>query len=476
MKSLIQDHYPVTCHTTHVGPGSTFVAVQGATQHGGNFIAEAIKRGATKIVVDGTFSGPEPVEVAVERVADAHHALGSLAAAALDYPAKKLTVIGVTGTKGKTSTCYLLFDMLKKNGIKAALLGTVENRIDDHIERSSMTTPTADYLQMFCATARAAGVTHVVMEVSAHALSYKKMTELPLDVAIFTNFAQDHLDFYGTMENYLAAKATIFEYLKPGAHLFLNADDQVSEQLLHTALACSLSAVQIHCIGMHDNIHTTDIFSAISENLDQLQVTTHEATYTTKGVVGTFNAYNVMMAVSAARALGISVTGVQKALQSFTGVPGRLYTIALSHNRFAVVDYSHNTLSTQAVLKLLRPHTHQLIVVFGCGGNRDVSRRSGMGAAVAEYADIAIITSDNPRFEDPQKIILDIIAGMTPRAGFQQIIEPDRAAAIAQGLAKLERGGILAVLGKGHERSQIIAGVCYPFDDAEVVCRLSSLA
>jgi UDP-N-acetylmuramoyl-L-alanyl-D-glutamate--2,6-diaminopimelate ligase len=295
-------------------------------------------------------------------------------------------------------------------------------------------------------------------------------------VAIFTNFAQDHLDFYGTMENYLMAKATIFEYLKDGAHLFLNTDDQVSEQLMYKALACNLSAVQIHGIGMHDAIHTTDRFSAISENLDQLVVTTREATYTTKGVVGIFSAYNVMMAVSAARVLGISVAGVQQVLQNFPGVPGRLYTIALSDNRFAVVDYAHNALSTQSVLQLLRPLTQQLIVIFGCGGNRDATRRPLMGALVAQYADLAIVTSDNPRFEDPQKIIQEIIAGMVLRPGLQHVIEPDRAAAIAQGLAKLERGGILAILGKGHERNQIIAGVCYPFDDAEMVCRLSSLA
>lgn len=428
--------YPVACHTDNVGPGSTFIAIKGMAFDGVDYIMLAMQKGATKIVVarDVHFQHDD---IEVVHVDDTRRALAELSAQAHDYSARKLKLIAITGTKGKTTSTFLLEHILRVAGYKTALLSTVKNSINGVDLPTKLTTQQPDYLHVFFDLCVEQGVEFVVMEVAAQAFSLQRVYGLQFDAAIFTNFSKEHGEFYATMDDYFAAKKQILSYLKEDAPLLLNKDDQRVANL------------------------ATEYDGSVF--FDQQHV------YSCSALIGGFNQYNIAGVTECAAKLGLQSEQIQKALDSFVGVPGRLEKYELPNGALGIVDYAHNPSSYEAVLSELRKQTQHLIVVFGCGGDRDASRRPVMGSIASHYADCVVLTSDNPRSEDPATIVRDICAGITEVEQRKIIIELDRERAIQKAYELSRAGSIIALLGKGPDEYQIIKGVTTFFSDKMVL-------
>ena len=465
--------FPVTCHTKHVGPGSTFVAIPGQNQHGQEFIPEALAKGAITIVVDSTFTAKKNPNVTYLHVDDAHRALSKLAAEALGYPSEKLYIIGVTGTKGKTSTGSLIFHLLQTVGIKAALISSVENKIGDiFCEKSSLTTPTADYIQMFCSQAVKEGTTHLIIETSSHALFYKKLADISLDLALFTNFNQDHLDFHKTMNHYFETKLKIFSLLKPTGKALINNNDS-STTIIRQHLQKKYPHIKLKTIGTDKK--SDKQYRVIKTTLQKTSLKMSKSVFSSQYLNGYFNAQNIALAIAAAHQMQISNQQIKMGIKTFPGVEGRVEKIKIQNDKHVIIDFAHNPSSMESILSSLAQQTNQLIVLFGCGGNRDALKRSLMGSIAAQYGTIVIVTNDNPRHESPDKIIQEIVTGIDKKKLANIILEPDRRTAIQKGLMLLEPDGILAILGRGHETDQLMGSKKIPFHDATVVAELSHL-
>lgn len=457
---LLPKIFPVTCHTDHVGPGSTFIAIKGFADDGTKYIAQALLQGASTIVIQQDQADRSVQALCKEHnatlacVTNARQELALRASTALGNPAKKLKIIGITGTKGKTTTTYLTEYILRFAGYKTALLSSIVNRIGDQAQASSNTTPESDYLQMFLAECAAQNIEYVVMEVSSHALSLSRVYGIEFDAVGFTNLTPDHMDFHVSMDDYFTAKATILNMLKPGGAAIINTDDLWGQK------ACNAAA------------NTTNIVSFGKHRYPSLQHHMMESELLAcPALFGDFNAYNVTMASLLCQAQNIDRKTIEQALSNFPGVPGRLQRHTLGNGARAFVDYAHNASSTHEVLTTLRAHTDHLIVVFGCGGNRDKGRRPGMGKVAAELGDVVIITSDNPRMEDPAGIINDILAGIAQESISKVTCQPDRHKAIALAAEQATKDSIIALLGKGHENYFYVQGQKLHFDDFEEISK-----
>jgi UDP-N-acetylmuramyl-tripeptide synthetase len=442
---MLKTVFPVTCHTKHVGPGSTFVAIDGFKVQGSSFIPEAIERGATKIVVNRDVQVPNHVELLV--VDDCRKALAELSSAALGNPASKLKIIGITGTKGKTSTTFLIGHIL---GDKTALLGSVKNRIGQEEFDSELTTPESDYIHMFFDECVRRGIEYVIMEVSSHAIALQRVHGISFDCIGFTNLAPEHMDFHPTMEHYFETKCRIFSQLKPGGCIVINGDD---------AWGRRVALKNVITFGFEGTC------GVVKNDITGLVIRVDEETFSIPAMFGLFNAYNVMMAILVCRCLGVKV--IAERLLTFGGVPGRLQMHKLQNGAIAFVDYAHNPSSVEAVLKTLRSLSDHVIVVFGCGGNRDTTKRPVMGRLAAEYGDEVIVTDDNPRDEDREVIIDQIFQGISADVCSYRI--PDRAQAIQKAVACSRAGSVIALLGKGHESYYLCKGVKYYFNDLEEI-------
>lgn len=440
--ALLPTQFPVTCHTDHVGPGSVFVAIEGTHTDGGLFISTAIERGATEIVVAAGTEIPAYANIKITKVLDPRRALAERSAAAAGNPAKDLVLVAITGTKGKTTTTHLIRHILANAGIAAAHLSSHDNRILDESEPSSLTTPSSDYLYQFLAAARQRGVTHVIMEASSHGIEQGRIHGLHFAATGFTNLGHDHLDYHKTRGDYLAAK------------LKLHGDMMIRGRTLSPELDPRIAQM----VPAEPVITRNDPQLGIAFMLDGIS-------FAAPNLIGEFNIDNAAMAILICRHLGVSDMQIRAGLASFQGVPGRLNRIALPNGAQVVIDYAHNPDSMTAILTTLRPLTKNLIVVFGAGGNRDRLKRPVMGSIAATFGNMVIVTSDNPRDEEPGTIINEIIAGMksTP------IIQPDRRLAILEALSHATPNSIVALLGKGAEPYQEIRGIKYPFNDANVV-------
>jgi UDP-N-acetylmuramoyl-L-alanyl-D-glutamate--2,6-diaminopimelate ligase len=449
---MFQTTFPVTCNTARIAPGSTFVAIQGHARNGELFIPEAIERGATTIVcVDNettqAFKNQFP-SVDFQFSPDPRESLATLASRSLGNPASKLKLIGVTGTSGKTTTTFLIEHILAASGFKTALVGSVKNKIGTSFEqKAALTTPPSDELAMFFAQCVKEGVSHVVMEVSSHALSLKRTWGLTFEVACFTNLSAEHLDFYHDMENYFQAKTELFGQLGPHGSAVVNAQDPWGQKLL-----TSLKNAPLRTHELNFNEHT-------------------KPAYTCPNLVGYFNEYNATMAGKACEALGLTPSQIKQALTTFPGVTGRMDMIRLENDVRVCIDHAHKPGAMECVLKALRAQTEQLIVVFGCGGNKDTSKRPVMGRLATQYGDIVIITNDNPRYEDPLLIAQAIEAGAGKHPHL--LIELERRKAIDYALRIAKSGAIIALLGKGDEETMSIKGTLYPFSDYTVVRELA---
>ncbi|MEN9216718.1 MAG: UDP-N-acetylmuramoyl-L-alanyl-D-glutamate--2,6-diaminopimelate ligase [Gloeomargarita sp. HHBFW_bins_162] len=451
----------ISCDSRHCQPGMVFVGLPGTQVDGGDFWPQALANGALLALVS-----PRPdLPPQVLPVSEITQACGELAAAFYGYPRQHLRLAGVTGTNGKTTTSHLLEFLLHQTLGNTALLGTLYNRWPGYQQTATHTTPLAVALQADLAQAVQAGCQFAVMEVSSHALAQGRVAGCQYDVAIFTNLTQDHLDFHLTMENYFRAKALLFEPNLLRGRAIVNGDDPYGQRLLH---------------GLHQLETPVWSYSATGQPAD---ITIDQVQYTAQGIcaqvitplgrqeftiplMGQFNLSNTLAAVGAALHLGVDVEAVVRVLPQFPGVPGRMERVQVCPEQdiTVVVDYAHTPDGLENCLRALRPFVAgRLICVFGCGGDRDRSKRPQMGRIAADLADVVVVTSDNPRTEDPQQIIQDILAGIP----HQPITVPERAAAIHQAIQMAKPGDGVMIAGKGHEDYQILGTTKIHFDDRE---------
>ncbi|MBI3456013.1 MAG: UDP-N-acetylmuramoyl-L-alanyl-D-glutamate--2,6-diaminopimelate ligase [Candidatus Rokubacteria bacterium] len=459
----------LTDDSRRVTEGACFVAVRGLRTDGHRFIPQAVERGARAIVAEP----PDPVPggpVGRILVPDTRWALPRLADAYFGHPSRALLVVGITGTNGKTTTSYLVEALLRARGLETGIIGTIQYVIRGAAREASQTTPEALELQGLLAEMGAAGVGGVAMEISSHALELRRVDGVALDVAIFTNLTQDHLDFHGTMERYAQAKRRLFFELlrgggKPGATAVLNGDDPVgaswARELPGPVLTFGLGAGHAVRARVYESgwggIRLTAETPAGSLRL-------------ASPLIGEHNVMNLLGGVAAGLALGLGPEAIVTALGGVASVPGRFERVDAGQDFLVVVDYAHTPDALRRVLETARRLTAgRLGVVFGAGGDRDRGKRPIMGRLAAELADRVWLTSDNPRSEDPKAIIAEIAAGVVPPPPGGYTSDPDRREAIREALAWGRPGDTLVIAGKGHETYQVVGSRILPFDDRQVV-------
>jgi UDP-N-acetylmuramoyl-L-alanyl-D-glutamate--2,6-diaminopimelate ligase len=458
----------VTHASTEVQPGDLYAALPGARTHGGRYAAQAAAAGAVAAYTDA--EGAEIIAGALPTVVvpDARDRLGEVADLIYGRPTEALTVIGVTGTSGKTTTAYLLEAGLAAAGHTTGLVGTVETRMAGRRVPSALTTPEATDLHAGFAAMREAGVTAVAMEVSSHALRLGRVGGVRFAAAGFTNLSQDHLDFHQGMEDYFAAKRMLFEppYRRAGRVEVVNTDDPYGRRLAAPG-ATGPDTVTVSAAG--DSAATWWVSDADCAATSRF--TLHGPGWTGAVEVrlpGAYNIGNAALAVALLAGVGVD-PGLAVPALAQVQVPGRMERVDAGQPYLAVVDYAHKPDAVTAALAALRPLTKgTLIVVLGAGGDRDRGKRPLMGAAAARGADLVVITDDNPRSEDPAAIRAELLAGIDDDSG--RVVEiGDRAAAIAEAVRRAGPGDTVLVAGKGHEQGQSVAGVTHPFDDRTVL-------
>lgn len=470
--------YPVACHTDHVGPGSTFVAIKGMKDDGIEHIQKALSLGANRIVVEKQVVLSQSIINALEAynaelllVENTRKQLALLSAQALGYPAQKLRIIAITGTKGKSTTAFLLEHLLKQAGYKTALLSTVKNRILAQEFATHLTTAQPDYLHVFFNTCLQAQVEYVVMEVAAQAVSLYRVAGLTFEALIFTNFSLEHSEFYQSVDDYFAAKADLLTYIKPGAPVILNADDQRVAALAVTEVIKNSPVITFSLHNRH-NIHTVNAFiqkANLSGIKALIKTEDQECIVEAPTLVGSFNMYNILATIAFAQTLKIKNNIIEQAFLTFSTIPGRLQRFVLSNGSTAFIDYAHNPASFEAILSALRPLSSHIIVVFGAGGDRDVTKRPLMGAIASAIADVVILTTDNPRSEDPKLITQDILQGISSEKQSKILVELDRQKAIFKAYELSHSDSMIVLLGKGPDEYQHIQNVKIPFSEAAIL-------
>jgi len=447
-----------------VAPGHVFVALKGLHNDGSAFIRQAVDRGAAAIVSEQTQVG---LAVPVLQVHDARAALAILAAEFHGHPSEKMRVIGITGTNGKTTTSYLVASIFQAARMKCGVLGTVAYRIGDEVRESTHTTPEAPDVQQLLREMVDRGCGACAMEVSSHALSLKRVDAMTFSAGVFTNLTRDHLDFHGDMESYFRAKRRLFEELPRDAPSLINMDDP------RGAAVVEVSARPVtYAISQPADITPGPL--AYSFDGLAFDIRTPRGTLQVKSkLVGRPNVYNILAAASTAVALDLPFDAIEKGIQALDAVPGRFEVVSgPQHDIMVVVDYAHTDDALRNLLETARPLAQgRLITVFGCGGDRDRTKRPLMGAVAGRLSDVIVITSDNPRREDPGRIIEEVQRGITAatrRPGSQLFAIVDRRSAIMKAIEVARPGDLVLLAGKGHEKYQIIGDASLPFDDVAV--------
>ncbi len=439
-----------------------FVAMVGMTVDGHKFIPSAYEKGCRAVVTEHSIENI-PEDMTVYQVADARDALDVMAANFYGYPSRELNMIGITGTNGKTSTTYFVEAVLSHIKRKAAVIGTVEIRIGGkkrEIDFATSTTPDTIELNQMLRIMADEGCDDVVMEVSSHSLELKKVKGINFKVGVFTNLTQDHLDFHKTMENYCAAKAKLFRMCEYGV---INADDEWADKITENA-SCSIMTYSIE--------KESDLQA---KNIEYLPDRVH-FTVNIKGkdvrfelmVPGKFSVYNALAAIGAMLSMGVDPEDIREGINGIKGVPGRIQSIRNNKGFNVIVDYAHTPDGLENIIKAVREFTKgRVITVFGCGGDRDKTKRPIMGKIVAELSDFAVVTSDNPRSEEPEEILKEIEVGVKPVTD-RYIMLADRREAIKWAIDAAEKNDSIIIAGKGHENYQILKDKTIHFDDAEV--------
>jgi UDP-N-acetylmuramoyl-L-alanyl-D-glutamate--2,6-diaminopimelate ligase len=467
-----------------VRPGDVFVAMRGGVSDGNRFVGAAIERGAVAIVTDSRDHVGLSVPVYV--VEHGRRALAGIAANLLGHPELALKISAVTGTNGKTTTAFLLEQMLRSVGRKCVLIGTIETRIGDEVRASEHTTPEASDLLHIFADGVAAGCTEVVMEMSSHALDQERVWGVPVDVAIFTNLTQDHLDYHGTMEKYFQAKEKLFRGIgaPPPRVAVMNVDDAEGTywggRIFRTARHHSGE------ISGKDNLeysiesrgrYAAERVALKAGSTDYLWKTPIGEVEMRSPLTGRVNVYNLLAASCAALARGLSLEEIAAAAKDLKQVPGRFQVVRGSRDAgfTVVVDYAHTDDALRNLItlarELVKPHRGCVITLFGCGGDRDKTKRPKMGRAAGEGSDLVVLTSDNPRSENPQTILDEALVGVL-QTDAEYVVEIDRAKAIGIAIGAARAGDIVLIAGKGHEKVQILRDGTVPFDDVQVAAEV----
>lgn len=456
-------------HSKLCQPGDLFIGMPGTRVDGGEFWPSAIESGAIAAIISPDALNNKPASdgsTLLIPTQDVAKTCGEIAAAFYNYPGKTLNLVGVTGTNGKTTTTHIIEYLFNNNDIPTGLLGTLYTRWPGHQETAVYTTPFPVDLQRELAKVVAAGCRHAIMEVSSHALAQKRVWGCPVEVAVFTNLTQDHLDYHQNLDDYFEAKALLFspDYLKGRA--IINSKDPYGQTLIKR-----LKPEQVwtyHIADTAADLHTTDV-SYSELGITGTLVTPVGSAAFTSPLVGQFNLENLLAAAGAALHLGVPLDSLISSLANFGGVPGRMERVqtAPTQDLTVIVDYAHTPDSLENALRAARPFiSGQLICVFGCGGDRDRTKRPQMGRIAHELADRIVVTSDNPRTEDPQQILADVVAGIDADLGEDEVV-CDRAAAIRQAILSARPGDGILIAGKGHEDYQIIGTEKIHFDDRE---------
>jgi UDP-N-acetylmuramoyl-L-alanyl-D-glutamate--2,6-diaminopimelate ligase len=444
-----------------VQPGNVFVALKGLNATGTEFADEAIRRGAVAVVSDQPAS---TTAVPWITVPDARGAMATLAAEFYSHPSRSMQVVGITGTNGKTTTAYLLRAVFDAAGKKCGLLGTVTYSLGDQELPASRTTPEAPDVQRMFRQMVDSGCAACVMEVSSHALALRRVDATTFAAGVFTNLTRDHLDYHRDMESYFAAKKRLFEMLPPGAPGVINLDDPRGE-----AVRKVTATPVTYAINKHADV-TPGPLRLTFDGLEFDARTPQGSMHVKSKLVGRPNVSNILATVAVATSLGLPVAAIERGLSSLSGVPGRFEVVSQARDDITVViDYAHTDDALKNLLETARPLAERrVITVFGCGGDRDRTKRPLMGAVAARLSDIVVITSDNPRTEDPSRIIDEVRRGVPASDVRKTFAIVDRKEAIQFAIDTAQVGDLVLLAGKGHEKSQTIGREERPFDEAEI--------
>lgn len=457
----------VTFDSRKVAKGAAFVAVRGTQVDGHRFVDAAVASGAVAVVCE---EFPEQLEskVTYVKVADTAEALAYMASNFHGNPSSKLKLVGITGTNGKTTVVTLLFRLARALGLKAGLISTVENRINDKVLPSTHTTPDPVQLNALLAQMVEARCTHCFMEVSSHAVHQQRIVGLEFAMGVFTNITHDHLDYHGTFDAYIKAKKAFFDLLPKEAYALVNADDKHAAVMLQN---CAAKKRTFALRGMADHRARImeDHFDGLHLNIDGNEVHTQ--------LIGSFNGSNLLAAYAVAVTLGGSPLEVLTAISKLLPVRGRFEKVKSPSGIHCIVDYAHTPDALKNVLATInniRTGNEKLLTVIGCGGDRDKAKRPIMAKLACDLSDQVLFTSDNPRGEDPQAIVNDMLAGLDPVDKKKVLTILDRAEAIRTSCALAKDGDIILVAGKGHETYQEVKGLRTPFNDVEVLQNMLS--
>lgn len=460
----------ITADSRTVQEGSLFICLVGATVDGHSFVEKAVQDGAVAVVVSKPVTVAD--HVAVIYVEDTRQALQAAVPFFYDYPASKMRMIGVTGTNGKTTTTHIIAHLLRSQGYTVGVIGTVHILIDDQSYPIHNTTPDVADLQQILQQMVDAGVTHCIMEVSSHALALGRTAGVEYDTAVFTNLTQDHLDFHKTFDNYLAAKAKLFKQVsasyqvKEGKGAVINVDDAYGQSIVDV----TTSPMITYSTEGKGSMNASDLTVTAKSSQFTLNYDGKSYPISTK-IAGMFNVYNTLAAVGATLYEGLSMEEIVKGLATFTAVPGRFELIEEGQDFAVVVDYAHTPDGLENILQTAKKIVeNRILVVFGCGGDRDATKRPIMGRIAAQFGDRVFVTSDNPRTEDPVQIVKDVEVGV--REGLHDDVTyeviVDRREAIHKAIAEATTGDVVIIAGKGHEDYQILKDETIHFDDREV--------
>lgn len=446
----------ITCDSRQIKPGYAFVCIKGTKSDGHDYAEAAVKSGAAAIICE------RDLKLDCQVISDnTHAAYADMCAAWFGNPADSLRLFGVTGTNGKTSVTYMLKKIFEKAGYKVGLIGTIQNMIGDEVIAAHNTTPNAYELNSLFALMKAKGCAVVIMEVSSHALDQLRVYRLNFEVAMFTNLTQDHLDYHITMENYLAAKKKLFRMCRTAV---INSDDSYAKELME-GLDCKIVT---YSTG-NDSTYSAKAINYRPASVEYEFVSDTDICHIKVATGGKFTVYNSLCAAVCAVEAGIPVATAAEALAELNGVKGRAESVPTGRDFTIIIDYAHTPDGLKNILSTFREcKKNRLIVVFGCGGDRDKTKRPIMGSIAEHFADYVIVTSDNPRTEDPGEIIKDILAGMKNSAVPVKVIE-NRTEAIKFAVSIAEKDDIIVLAGKGHETYQILGTGTIHLDEREIV-------